>query len=986
MSKDGGEQAGGIEVAETHVTGNLGLSQAVLHFQRLGWGPVDNPREDAGSGIDLVVLARDARRIELGQMVSAQVKGGPSYFTEPGESDGRGGWYFRIPASKLKLWVSQPVSHLVILCDLENETSYWVHVTRDAVISTGKHWKILVPADQRIDEDSRSALEAVAASATIHASGFAGSAWAPPANLGAADQWRCALIAPRLVAPHPNLGHGGALTPVQGVALIVAARAHDYFQFAEANEDVPTLTETAAHDSSAWRFMWALHAWYTRRELQPLVRAMGEAETSHELAAASVATVSALIELEDLEAAERVLDESLGNEVLDKEIDRCWLLVHKARVLGELGRGPEAVAAAVDAYSPLRDARDIPATAVRAAAVATWWRLAGAWTRTTPEADETTAEDNDQPDREPKRPQRVSLGLADVIVGADTHVSWWRAQMVSGALSHYLRDDFLEWAQADINRIGMYDETRVGLQAGTRTAGYAGDAGSSAASGCSLARYEMMVATTEEDSYHALNELRRLGDEEAVKHAVTHLWQRGPLGPLRQVSRDLLEEKRWSRSSCLVNLRVWAFGADLLDEAEADHAITFCRAGFGNAAHPFSARARGGFHQGDELIEAIAAIVPAATARAQGEVAEWFLAVCRREPLEGLREMTAPKLLRAIRWRDVPDEICRHWLEWAITRNNDDYAATLVLAELAEAMDTGTEALLARAREGNLMALIRGWPDEREVSRDVAAPFIARLTQHLDKRMAEMEAHTYVWEGSDRAAQLAWLNVHCPEAADWDVLVRFLLNPAVAVGDKSGTCHYLASPDVEVPEATRRALADAGEALETGSDGFFGPDDGSLRSAALALRHKLGTLKGDDVDDEIVTLASSRLASDRLVAARTVRDLPDPSISPHLLLPLLGDDDTRVAIAAASGVARRASRAPDDAVLQQALLASLEAQGAALAHAALGWVDPSDELPANLIEAIRRSTTHPSAAVRARAERVLARLGDVAQGAAISRR
>ncbi|MDQ3878302.1 MAG: DUF4365 domain-containing protein, partial [Actinomycetota bacterium] len=454
MSKDGDEHADAIEVAETHLAGNIGSSQAMLHFQRLGWGPVDNPREDAGSGIDLFVLARDARRIELGQVVSAQVKGGPSYFREPGQSNGRRGWYFRIPTKKFKLWVSQPVPHLVILCDLENEISYWVHVTRDAVIPTGEHWKILVPHDQRIDEDSRSALEAVAASATIDASGFAGSAWAPPAHLGAADQWRCALIAPRLVAPHPNLGHDVGLTPVQGVALIVAARTHDYFQFAETADHLPTLTETAAHDSSAWRFVWALHAWYTRRELEPLTRAMREAKTSHEFAAAVVATVSALIELEDLDSAERVLDDGLANGILDKEVDRCWLLVHKARVLGELGQAPEAVAAAVDAYVRLRDARDIPATAMRGAAVATWWRLAGAWTSARSTADGTTAEGDDKRSHEPTRLRRASVGLEDVIVGADTHVSWWRAQMISGALSHYLRDDFLEWTQANINRVG----------------------------------------------------------------------------------------------------------------------------------------------------------------------------------------------------------------------------------------------------------------------------------------------------------------------------------------------------------------------------------------------------------------------------------------------------------------------------------------------------------------------------------------------------
>jgi hypothetical protein len=967
----------GVQVAETHVTGNVGLTQAILHFQRLNWGPVDNTREDAGSGIDLFVSARDAQRMELGRHLSAQVKGGDSWFDEPGSSEGRSGWYFRIPDRLKKLWVSQPIPHLVVLCNLETEISYWVQVTNDAVISTGKHWKILVPADQKIDEDSRGALEAVAASAAIHASGFAGSAWAPPAHLSDSDRWRCALIAPRLVAPHPNLGHRGGLTAVQGVALIVAARAHDYFQFAEAHDDVPSLTDAAQHDSREWRFVWALHAWYTKRDLEPLTRALGESETSHELAATTVATANALIEQEELLGAQRLLEESLANALLDKDIDRCWLLVQKARVVGEMGRSDEAVAAAVDAYDRLRDARSIPGTAIRAAAVALWWRFAGAWTWSAPEgSDEAATRGEGNPDG--GRRSQVPIAFDDLIVGVDTHAAWWRAQMASGALSHYLRENFLEWTQAHINRVGMYDETRVGLQAATRTASYAGDSGSAAGFACDLARYDMIVATTDEDTYRALNELRRLGDKDAVQHAVTHVWQRGPLGALKQLARDLLDERRWSRSSCLVNLRVWAAGADLLDEADADDAIAFCLGAFGDSKHPFSARARGGFHLKDELIEAIASILPAASARAQAEVAEWFMDVCCGEPIDGLREMSAPKLLSAFRWADVPDEIRRSWLKWAAARDEADYVATVLLAGLSDTMETATEALLERAQAGNLMALIRAWPEEREVPPEIATPLIERLSRHLDKRRAEMEAYTYTWEGVDRAAHLAWLNVHCPQTADWDVLVRFLVSPAVAASDKTRTCRYLASPDVEIPERTRRALADAREALEVGSDSFFGADDGSLRSAGLALRHKLGAVKSDRVGPEVVRLAASRSASDRMVTARTVRDVPHAAISPHLLVALLGDDDSGVAMAAASGLARRASQTPDDLVLQEALISALRAPGAALAQVALGWVERNSELPANVIDVIRECTKHASAEVRRRAAAVMADLPQAA--------
>lgn len=972
------DETNGKEVADTHITGNLALTQAMQQFQRLYWGPVSNDREDAGSGIDMFISARDKQRIDLGLLVSAQVKGGPSYFNEPGESEGKIGWYFRIDAATLKSWTRQPVPHLVILCDLKTETSYWVHVTREAAIPTGKGWKLLVSSDQRIDEANRTKLEAIAASATIQASSLTGSAWAPPAHLGEDDLWRCALVAPRLVAPHPNLGHGGGLTPVQGVALITAARTHDYVHFAEAHEDIPGLTEAAEHESSGWRFVWAMHAWFSRREIEPLKRAVDSATTSHEFTTAVVATVSALIELEEFDDAELMLDAALARDVLSKEIDRCWLLVQKARVLGELGRSSEAVESALDAYTRLHEARGIPATAIRAAAVAAWWRFAGAW-RVRARAEETgdgteDGSDEHEPASEgsPSRGLAARLGLEDVIVGSDNHVSWWRAQMVSGALSQYLKDEFLEWTQAKLNRLSLYDATRVGLQAATRTASYAGDAGSAAASACSLARYDMMVATTEAEVYQALNDLRRLGDEEAVKHAAAHLWQSGPLGVLREASRDLLNAKRWSRSSCLVNLRMWMVGGDLLTESETDEAIAFCRSAYGDPDHVFSVRARGGFHQADELIEAIAALAPAASADAQTEVAKWFMSVCEAEPLDGLREMSAAKLLRAIRWTAVFEAVRGQWLDWAIERASDDRIATLLLAELAQTTAIAKDALVVRAQGGNLTALIRGWPDDRPIPESVARPLVTRLSAHLHKRIGEMEAHSYVWEGHNRATQLAWLNVRCPSVADWAMIERYLLHPAVPMDDKSGICHYLASHEVEIPEEVMHRLTEDGELIETGHEGFFGADDGSLRSAALALRYKLGDVGNDHISAEVLKLVSSRSSADRVVAARTVRDVNDAALSPHLLLPLLADEDIAVAIAAASGIARRASLAPADMILQHALIATLQMSGASLPSVALGWIDTSRDLQDNVVEAVRAAATHPSASVRTRAEKVLA--------------
>lgn len=51
---------------------------AKANFELLGWGAVENTTHDLGT--DLFLMARDNRRFDLGLLVGAQVKNGPSWF------------------------------------------------------------------------------------------------------------------------------------------------------------------------------------------------------------------------------------------------------------------------------------------------------------------------------------------------------------------------------------------------------------------------------------------------------------------------------------------------------------------------------------------------------------------------------------------------------------------------------------------------------------------------------------------------------------------------------------------------------------------------------------------------------------------------------------------------------------------------------------------------------------------------------------------
>ena len=65
--------------------GTSGASMAKANFELLGWGAVENTTHDVGT--DLFLMARDARRFDLGLLVGAQVKSGPSYFKAPAYDD-----------------------------------------------------------------------------------------------------------------------------------------------------------------------------------------------------------------------------------------------------------------------------------------------------------------------------------------------------------------------------------------------------------------------------------------------------------------------------------------------------------------------------------------------------------------------------------------------------------------------------------------------------------------------------------------------------------------------------------------------------------------------------------------------------------------------------------------------------------------------------------------------------------------------------------
>ena len=385
--------------------GTAGASLAKANFEQLGWGVAENSTHDLGT--DLILMARDLRRFDLGLLVGAQVKSGSSYFASPAfdESGELEGWWFSEDQDHWDAWLDHSIPHIVVLQDLDTKVSYWVHVRRDAVVSTGKRSKILVPAEQTVDQAHQEELLAVATSRR-QALAWEGSAWTGAEDLAGADLLRYALVVPRLVAPHPNASSVEA-TAEKSVAMVVRVRLDELQE--ERNlglSNLPTMAEAAASPEWRWRLFASLHGYLYAGDPMPLRTLAGEAEQASDVAAGAVVAAAALLECGRAQEAAEILEEVIERDTAGP-VDHGWLRAQLARAYADLGRLIEARDLALSVQT-LRNEfpHDASATAIAGAAAQLVF----------------TVSDFGDTD------------LAEVITAADSTAAWWRTQ-VSGLVA-----------------------------------------------------------------------------------------------------------------------------------------------------------------------------------------------------------------------------------------------------------------------------------------------------------------------------------------------------------------------------------------------------------------------------------------------------------------------------------------------------------------------------------------------------------------------
>jgi Domain of unknown function (DUF4365) len=932
-----------VRASQQEQISSAGVSRVMADFADLNWGPVENVRHDLG--IDIFLQVRDERRFDRAAFVMAQVKTGSCYFADEAKDEtgsGIGWWYAERDARHFEDWVQHGLPHLLVLHDPVSRISYWAHVTPESVTSTGDGFKILVPANQRVDEVNREALLSVAASVKasprLEGTSFIASAKA----VAPARVLRHALLTPRLIAPHPNAIRDRTLEPEEAVALVTQGRLSDLDMFVDMKLNPKLAAADATHRDWRWRFFAAYREFVATGDRAPILRLAANTmpgrslkkEQAYRVAACAVMAAVVLADAERWDEAQSVLL-ATGDDL--PPVDHAWVLVHRAVVLAERGEVSAARTLAARAQRTVNlDADDVTANAIGSAAAELIFGTAG-W---------GTGE------------------LAATLTAGDTAASWWRSQAVSWALHDHDESAYKAWANVDdvdADQSGDAQDRLLGAWpsaslAGARSAAAnvlatrvhhdlvhhevawrsatAGEAATAAAvdkssvtdAGEHVAASNPRLAAVKglEDG---LDRLRRYGRHSDLEIAVRRLWAAGPAAAVRTAVQHSVAAP-WSHTTARPKLSLLELAGDLLDAPASDAATQQCLDALANPM-PFAEQIRPTFGVAHLMHRGLKGVLPAASDAAHEQVIEYVLQAVPENEDPAIEQDLAQLVVR-LRPLAVLGQAER--LRTAALRYPGQHLSATVLAALLPGgnRDAETE-LLRRADAGDRhAAAVLG--SATALSPLAAAALIDREVAVCRQIVTRARQGAYGLGSWDSGRALTVLNLTFPALAQWEPVVELVLDPEVARDDKIEALHVLAARADDLPDdvaAALRGAATSGAAMHSPLGMFRGPEEfveavsavalavGVLDTAS-AMRRILGWLRGS---------AAQRQAAGGLlgVLGHRAHDL----VVQGALVMLTGDPQYQVRASAVAALTR-GTPFPIPEVVEEAIVAAAGEAGCAV--------------------------------------------------------
>lgn len=927
-----------MRAPKNEATGTSGESEVLAQFERLGWGGVIDSRHDTGT--DLYLRPRDSRRYELGAVMGAQVKTGPSYFNSPQKDTDctiTGWWFAQNDREHFDYWLRHALPHVLILRDQKRNLSYWVHVSPERVISTGKGAKILVPASQTVDTDHNEVLSDVALT-QLAAPTWDGTAWTGVAHLSPADEIRHALIAPRLIAPHPNLARN-SITGLEALAMQVLLRSDlervlQPIEFPGMTQDTDaerkglSLDDARESDDWTWRATAALHRWHYQRDPADLLQLVELASTPAERAAAAVLCCTYHFDKNDPDTALQVLQGALAHDDYSS-VDHAWIEAQRARALLEVGRREAAFDLAMTTQRIHREApSDVTAAAIAGACALTSFRATG-W---------------------------MKGDIATMIQRSDNPASWWRTQVMSYGLSAHLSEEFRTWSEDPSIRIGGSDTAHKRLLSAGLLASCAGDhEGWRRATGALGEHF--LIATDATDNAEAvagrLTLLRLSGDSKSTSRATRRIVRRGPTMAAR-IAANEVDLSRSTRTTALADIELLVAAGDVL---EPEHADQICAWALATLRDPqtYYERARPTFLVLYKIIELLKSLVLTLSEDALHNVIDYFL---DQAPVtdDGIAQ-TLARLIRV-----VPKSA---WTEShrqrAAERSKADaaYLREAYLAVAAPLVPESREEIHRRARAGELITF-DAIDDVRALPSDAVDALLDRLCGVIDSLIENAAKGMHAGGGLDPGHALSLLNVWHPANARWDRIEMLLTAPHVLPRERSGALEPLAVHGAELSDETKKQLAEHVYVLrDKVPDQHVYDDDKDIRGLAA---EAFAALTDESSRSQVVRELLCGDAAHRASSARIIERHGDEA-EVDLLLVLAGDASETVRDAALSGLSKlvNAGHASDGVVTT--LSKALESGGTQSATAVVSRLILPSEATA-VTELLAVAAGHPSARIR----------------------
>lgn len=736
-----------MRASKAGLTGADGQLAVERQFVGLNWGVARNPIEH-DLGTDLWVMARDERLFDLGAMLGVQVKTGQSWFRSPKQdSSGQvfGWWFADSDGEHFKYWRDHNVPHILVLHDPESGKSYWVSATADRFVSTGRGSKILVPADQVIDEAHLPAL-LEAALGQRKPSQWEGSAFQRSEPILRPDRLRYALLTPRLIAPHPNRTVEGYEAD-EAIALLAKMRIRELSPSKSPYRETkaPDLEQCRASTDWEWRFYASLHAALIGGgdggidAIQDLIDATDA--RPHERAAAAAAASSLLVESGQPGIAVELLDRLIAADVCGPT-DHAWLLLHRARCLAELGDLQQALELAVEVQGLRAVAPHDPAAMAIVGAAADLIFSASSW---------------------------VSGNVADAVTGRDTLAAWWRTQEVAWGLQEKAREDFREWADDERGtaRGGASDQTWLHLRAATLIAGFTGDHTAWRAASSMLAQRVIATADSETGALvPALTLLRHTGDTDSLKLAIRRLLRTGPVRAVQEAAKAI-DLKSSTRTGLYADITAIRESADVLTAEEAGRHMRWAIEVLENPS-ALAERLHPNFAILDAVLAMLAEVVPVLPASDLREVLDHLIALpvqADQAIAHGYAAVVGE--IPTTAWSD--DDLAA-----LKNRPPDNFelerAFRIVLAAANEELRGGLKEQIAN---GDLAAL-EAFGDVRDLDSQTAARLVAKLSEKILQEVQELRSGQSAIRTYSFAATLVLINHWHPEQANWGPVLDLL--------------------------------------------------------------------------------------------------------------------------------------------------------------------------------------------------------------------